>query len=420
MTPLPRGVFGQLVLVIALTLTGTAALAMLLGRELVMRPAASHLLRTMDGFAEVVEELDRELPRASLLRTLRDAGLEVSETPPVQVPERGGIFVRELTDQARQLSSNRRDIQLARQNGRGGIWFKLDTAPPLWASFTQQKPREGVRWFSVLMLAGSVPLVWLAAAYFARRLVLPLRQLARAAPGIARGDPLPAVCATSSHEVSELAQSLAAASAQVRSTAEERAIMLAGISHDLRTPLTRVQYAVELLPDTDAELRAGIERDVEEIDTILTQFINYARDGRDEASEVVNLADICRNAVAAAMGEWRISAPDDAPIRGRPMALLRAVSNLLTNAVRHGAPPFSLDLQRAGEWWIVEVADQGPGLSAEDAARLRRPFARSSKHGGSGLGLAIVDRVAHQHRGDLQLIPNEQRGLRAILRLRGD
>jgi two-component system osmolarity sensor histidine kinase EnvZ len=419
-TWLPRGVFGQLVLVIALTLTGTAALAMLLGRELVMRPAASHLLRTMDGFAEVVEELDRELPRASLLQTLREAGLEVSETPPVPAPERGGVFVRELTDQAQELPNDGRDIQVARQNGRGGIWFKLSTTPPIWASFTQKKPGEGVRWFSVLMLAGSVPLVWLAAAYFARRLVLPLRQLARAAPGIARGDPLPAVCAASSHEVSELAQALAAASAQVRSTAEERAIMLAGISHDLRTPLTRVQYAVELLPDTDPELRAGIERDVEEIDTILTQFINYARDGRDETSERVNLADICRNAVAAASGEWRLSIPEDAPLQGRPMALLRAVSNLLTNASRHGAPPFSLDLKLAADGWIVEVIDHGPGLSPDEATRLRRPFARSLKQGGSGLGLAIVDRVAHQHRGDLQLVPNAQRGLRAILRLRGD
>ncbi|HEY5754403.1 MAG TPA: ATP-binding protein [Steroidobacter sp.] len=419
MISLPRGVFAQLTLVIALTLIGTAMLAVLLGRELVTRPAASQLLRAMGGFASAIEELGQHQPRARMQETLRQAGLQISETPPEQSTRRLAPFMRELADQAQQRSGESRDIRIGQHGGANGIWLELDATPPIWVSFGYPKDGKRVRRFSALLLAGSVLLVWLAAAYHARRLVLPLRQLAQAAPDISRGDPPPAMLTASSREVAELAQALAAASAEVRSAAEDRAMMLAGISHDLRTPLTRLLYAIELLPDTDPELRAGIGRDVEEIDAILAQFIDYARDGRDEASEAVNLADICRNAVTAASGEWQISVPDVAPMQGRPMALLRAVSNLLANAERHGAPPLNLCLTRTQDSWTIEVRDNGPGLSPEEAERVRQPFARSKKHGGSGLGLPIVDRVAHQHGGELRLIPKKPNGLCATLRLRG-
>jgi two-component system osmolarity sensor histidine kinase EnvZ len=419
MISFPRGVFAQLTLVIALTLIGTAILAVLLGRELVTRPAASQLLRAMDGFAGAIEEFGQDQPRARIVETLREAGLQISDTPPGQFTRRVAPFMRELADQAQQRSSEWREIKIGRHGGTDGIWLALDATPPVWVSFGYPKDGNRVRRFSALLLAGSVLLVWLAAAYHARRLVVPLRQLAQAAPRISRGDPPPAMLATSSREVAELAQALAAASAEVRSAAEDRAMMLAGISHDLRTPLTRLQYAIELLPDTDPQLRAGMGRDIEEIDAILTQFIDYARDGRDETNEAVNLVDICCNAVTAANGEWQIDVPNVAPLRGRPMALLRAVSNLLANAERHGAPPFSLYLTRTQDFWTIEVCDHGPGLSPEEADRVRQPFARSAKHGGSGLGLPIVDRVAHQHGGDLQLTPNTPKGLCATLRLRG-
>ncbi|WP_129648131.1 ATP-binding protein [Peristeroidobacter agariperforans] len=416
---LPRGVFGQLALVIALTLIGTALLAVLLGRELVTRPAASQMLRSMDGFAGVIEELDKHQPRARMQETLRKVGLQVSETPPEQSTEGVGPFMREIIDQARQRSDGQRVLRIGQHQGSEAIWFELNTTPPVWVSLGYPKAGERVRRFSVLLLAGSVLLVWLAAAYYARRLVMPLRQLAQAAPRISRGDPPPAMLAASSREVAELAQALSAASLEVRTAAEDRSMMLAGISHDLRTPLTRLQYAIELLPDTDPELREGIGRDIEEIDGILTQFIDYARDGRDEASEAVNLADICRNAATAASGAWTLFVPDIAPLHGRPMALLRAVSNLLVNAERHGAPPLRLYLTGTQGSWTIEVRDRGPGMSPKEADRVRQPFARGAKHGGSGLGLTIVDRVAHQHGGELRLLPNTPRGLCATLRLRG-
>ncbi|HYM85110.1 MAG TPA: ATP-binding protein, partial [Pseudoxanthomonas sp.] len=307
---------------------------------------------------------------------------------------------------------------LGRHNGGTVLWLKLATEKPLWVSFAFERDGQGARRFTVLMLVGCVLLAWLAAAYFARRLVVPLRRLAQAAPGIVRGDPSRAV-GPGPREVVELAQALSNASEEVRAAAEDRAFMLAGISHDLRTPLTRLQFAVELLPRTDPDLRAGIDRDIGEIDAILTQFIAYARDGRDEPSEALDLAAICRNAVGACSATWEVTLPESAPMRGKPMALLRAIENLLVNAERHGAFPFALQLERKDEAWCIEVCDHGAGLSTESAQRVRQPFVHDGHNGGSGLGLAIVERVARQHGGELLLLPNRPQGLRAVLQVTG-
>ncbi|MET1162775.1 MAG: ATP-binding protein [Pseudoxanthomonas sp.] len=416
---LPKSVFGQLALVIALTLLGAGVLAVLLGREMATRPAAEQMLRAMDGFADVVEELDRSQSHARALQLLREAGMEVRTTPPLDTTPRVAPFMRELEEQARGNLDPGREVRLGRNARANAVWLKLNTAAPMWVSFAYDRRGQGVRRFSVLLLAGCVLLVWLAAAYFARRLVLPLRQLAKAAPDIVRGDPPEAMLTTGPREVGELAHALANASREVRAAAAERAFMLAGISHDLRTPLTRVQFATEMLPDTDPELRAGIGRDIAEIDAILTQFIAYARDGRDETSESLDLSEICRHAVTASTAGWETTLPQSAPMRGRPMALLRAVENLLVNAQRHGAFPFALRLDREGDAWRIEVSDHGPGLDADAAERARQPFVHDGQNGGSGLGLSIVERVAHQHGGELHLLPRTPHGLRAVMTLRG-
>ncbi|NID03833.1 hypothetical protein HBF26_02975 [Luteibacter jiangsuensis] len=416
--PLPRSVFGQLVLVIGLVLLGSAVLAVAMGRQMTTRPAAGQLLKAMDGFADVAEELARTQPHERVVAHLRDAGLAVSELPPPARDLRAVPFMRELLEQAPQQLAPGREVRLGRVGMANVVWLKLNTQPALWVSFAFDQRGSRVLRFSVLMLFVGAALVWLAAAYYARRLVVPLRRLAQSAPAIVRGESPPAGALAGPREVQELARALADSSRDIREAAEERALMLAGISHDLRTPLTRLQYAVELVPGVDTELRAGMHRDIADVDAILSQFIAYARDGRDEASEPLDLAVLCRHAISACEREWEVEMPPYAPMTGKPMALQRAVGNLLANAQRHGAPPYSLRLSRQGDAWRIEVADHGPGLSAQAAERARQPFVHG-EGGGTGLGLAIVERVARQHDGELRLLPLRPHGLVATLVLRG-
>ncbi len=410
----PRSLFGQLALVIALVLAGAGLLALLLGRELALRPAAQQLLRAMDGFANVAEALQRSPAAAALEPALHEAGLQVRHAPPPPAATRTGPLANELQRRAAgQLGAGRE----LRRDDEGVVWLKLATPDPLWVAFSGERRGHGVRRFSVALLAACALLVWLAAAYFARRLVLPLRQLAQAAPHIVRGDGAVPIAGGGPREVNDLARALADASADVRSAAAERTLLLAGISHDVRTPLTRLQYALALLPQVEPELRDGMERDIGEIDAILAQFIAYARDGRDEASAPLDLVELCRHALGATRAAWEVELPERAPLYAKPMALQRALGNLIGNAERHGAAPFQLRLARDGDGWRIEVRDHGPGLDPALAASAQQPFVHGG-HGGSGLGLAIVERVARQHRGELRLDNATPHGLRATLRVR--
>ena len=182
----PRSVFAQLSIVIALVLVGAIALAVLLGRELTSRPPTVQLLHSLDAFAESVEALDRAQPASRTLELLRSNGLEVRTEPPVAETEQFSPWFSLIESRARRVLDDRQVVAGRSAHG-DALWLKLETRQPLWVAFAQGA-RVGARQFSVMLLAGCVLLVWLAAGYFARRLALPLRQLAASAPALVRGE----------------------------------------------------------------------------------------------------------------------------------------------------------------------------------------------------------------------------------------
>lgn len=295
-------------------------------------------------------------------------------------------------------------------------------------------PTQG--WIGIPVLGGPEPLrrglvvslvvigllILAAAALFARSLAGPLRRLADAAPGIVAGEPPPPAPRLASAEIRELQTALADAAERTRAAARDRELMLAGLSHDMRTPLARIRYALALEEQVAADARAGIERDIDELDGIVGQFIDYVRDGRDEPEDDIDLCALLKDAAADAARhgrEWALSLPaTPARLRGRPLALRRAVVNLLDNAARHGAAPFTLELDAVGAGWRVRVGDRGPGVPEDALADLGRPFHRVDRargSPGSGLGLASVARIATVHGGGLRLSNRPGGGLLAEL-----
>jgi two-component system osmolarity sensor histidine kinase EnvZ len=213
---------------------------------------------------------------------------------------------------------------------------------------------------------------------------------------------------------------------------EDRAVLLAGISHDLRTPLTRLRLEIEMAGVSD-DARAGMIADLEQMDAIVRQFLDYARRAPQQPRERTELAPLIEAAVVRARLEsqpgtrLQLRLAPAVTVEGFRTELDRALDNLLMNAIRYGHDPstgtldLTVSLATDGQDAVIAVADLGPGVPAEQIDRLLRPFERGdaarSGSGGAGLGLPIVQRIARVHGGALRLLANSPHGLRAELTL---
>jgi two-component system osmolarity sensor histidine kinase EnvZ len=206
----------------------------------------------------------------------------------------------------------------------------------------------------------------------------------------------------------------------LESMERERAVVLAGISHDLRTPLSRLRLALEM-SGADAASSDAMSADIEEMDAIIGQFLEFAR-GADEAKAQADLNaeldDLSQHYARIGKNISLTSGPV-APFRFARMAVRRAVANLVDNALRYAGEPVEIETTRQDSRVVVEVRDRGPGIPGSEVERLKRPFTRldDSRAGpaGAGLGLAIVERTAQAHGGELELAPRDGGGLVARL-----
>ncbi len=280
-------------------------------------------------------------------------------------------------------------------------------------------PLEWIGWAAAALLL-SLAGAWLLVA----RLEKPLRKLAAAAKEIGRGARPEPVPVEGPAEVETLALAFNQMGADLARLDEDRALLLAGVSHDLRTPLTRLRMGVELSNMDDVQ-RADSIADIEEMDRTIGQFLDFARPDGGEARQPTDLAALLDELVRGYRHRGANMTLDAAPatVPVRPKALRRAVANLIENALRHAgaAQPIDVALRRDGAETRIEVGDRGPGIPAAEAERLKLPFTRldEARSGatGAGLGLAIVDRIARADGGRLELLPREGGGLLARITL---
>ncbi|MCH7862697.1 MAG: HAMP domain-containing protein, partial [Proteobacteria bacterium] len=305
----------------------------------------------------------------------------------------------------------RGSFTVAMENGNGWIVASSVYRP----TFT--------RWHLARLLGmlGTLLVLSLLAWAVARRISRPIRDLAGAATRVRLGarQPIPQ---RGPREVHELALALDSMQERILLEAENRSAMLGAIAHDLGTPLSRIAFWVEQLPDA-ARLRA--EADIEEMRAMLKAALAFTRDGRDGASHArLDLGSLIESLVddlAAAGKPVSVEAGPRAVVRGNSAALRRLFANLIENAVRYG--------ERARLHWSlgegtvdVLVEDDGPGFDLARAEALFAPFvrgetSRSRETGGTGLGLAIVRSVAEAHGGTVTL-ENRLGGIGGRVRVR--
>jgi two-component system osmolarity sensor histidine kinase EnvZ len=280
----------------------------------------------------------------------------------------------------------------------------------------RQFPWQWLGWTALALLLALVG-AWLIVSHINR----PLKALANAAADIGRGKtpaPLPESGAV---ETQTLARSFNQMSQDLARLDEDRALILAGVSHDLRTPLSRLRLSTEMSASED---KAEMIADIEQMDSIIGQFLDFARTQGDEPLAPTDVAALARDAVEHQLRLGHAIEANIEPVPQQPlrrMGIKRLISNLLDNALAYGGPEVSIATRTNDGMLILEVQDRGPGIPSHETERLKQPFTRleqaRSGSGGSGLGLAIVDRIARNHGGTLELLAREGGGLIARVSL---
>ncbi len=241
---------------------------------------------------------------------------------------------------------------------------------------------------------------------FARQISRPLKRLEFAAKEIGRGDVPGDLKEEGTEELIAVTRAFNQMAKDVQQLEEDRALLMAGISHDLRTPITRIRLATEFMfGEENEEIKEGIVSDTEDMDEIIDQFISYVRDGRDEVPESHNINELVDQVAKAVSRNERsvdLNLQDIPDVSFRPLAMKRVITNLMENAFRYASDHILVETWHDESMVYIAVKDFGPGVKEEHIAKLFQPFSRGDQARGgkgSGLGLAIVKRIVEMHHG---------------------
>lgn len=300
------------------------------------------------------------------------------------------------------------------------LWMKAPSFEGQWMSV----PLTFFRDYDRYLMVGwgvAVPLFAIfVGLLIARGLNRPLKRLEQLAMVVARGDSVPRLNETrNSAEINAVNYAFNRMTSELAQAQRDRTLLLAGVSHDLRTPLTRMRLTAEFIGDE--ELSVGIINDIEDMDAILEQFIGFIRDGTDEKAVYEDINRLILEACERFADEGvELNLNEVSRLMLKPLTIKRLITNLVTNALKYGAPPVLVETKMQRQDLILQVKDHGKGIPQEEVEDLLQPFLRGEKartESGSGLGLAIVKRIVDMHHGNLSLANLEEGGFLVEIRL---
>jgi two-component system osmolarity sensor histidine kinase EnvZ len=427
----PRTLLGRAILIIGAPLVLVQVIATSVFYERHYDNITKRLAQAIAGEVAVVIQLLGEAPAASLSSGQLDLAESVLQFDIAF--ENGGL----LPDQAPPSDDSVLDTKLTRALARRLAYpFQIDSVSSerlvwVWVQLpggvmSVRLPRS--RLFSdttyifIAWMVGSSVVLFAVATFFMRNQVRPIRRLAKAAESFGRGIDVPGFKPQGAAEVRLAARAFLQMRERIRRQIDQRTIMLAGVSHDLRTPLTRMKLQLAMASE-DPEV-ANLASDVIEMERMVEGYLAFAAGEGEEEPKTLLLSKLLNSIVEqvpknGARVDLRLD--DDPEITLRPAAMRRCLTNLLANAQRYGSQVHVRTKVRQKRAEII-IDDDGPGIPADRREDVFRPFyrldeSRNPSTGGTGLGMTIARDVVRGHGGELTLEDSPTGGLRARIRL---
>ncbi len=432
---MPKGLYARaLIIIIApiVMLEGVVAFVFMERHwQAVNQRLAESTARDISALIELYVDEKQKADHTRLLNLARDRlNLSMQVLPrsdlPAPLPKPFfGLLDKALSFQVRKQINRPHWIDTIGQSSHVEIRVQLDDAVLRFVATRNQTYASNSHIFLLWMVGSSVILLTVA-ILFLRNQIRPILRLAEAADEFGKGRPIPEdFRPRGAREVRAAAQAFLEMGDRIKTHVEQRTTMLAGVSHDLRTVLTRFKLELAMMGNTAAV--RSLSSNVNEMQHMLEDYLAFARGDGGEEAKPTNVRDLLEE-IQEDAGIW--GKPVELKLRKRRTDLLlplkrnafkRAITNLVSNAARFGEN-IVIRAATEGSWLRIEVDDDGPGIAASERDNVFRPFyrideARNQDSGHSGLGLAIARDIAKSHGGDITLGKSSMGGLRAIIRV---
>lgn len=387
------GSFQVLLAALLTFLVVLSTLTILLLRYSAMQPSVRQLADPLLSVMALIDAGDASDP-AGAARALASRGILRAQAPPISESQLPVPFLSVLAEHLQQATGRPASIE-RRHDGRTWMW--MQTARGDYAGIPMEALRTLVAQFALLIVLTALALAVLAAWWLARRLAAPVERLAAVAARLPEPVPAADFHVDGPREISLLGDRLASAMERIDHQRRERDLMLAGLSHDLRTPLMRLLLRIDLLDGIPEAEHAALGAEISELDRRIDRFIEHARTGAEEPVAPLDLRRLIDGALAGSTGrghEWMCVLAPAAPVRGQPGVLARLLGNLIDNAEHHGAAPRSLALTP-----MPHHGREGWQLRLQNAIAPDPRMLGVSPH--RGFGLALCGHIARTHGGEL-------------------